>query len=170
MSHFYQKEARHSIEAIEGEGRVYDTVVAQFLEHLFERMENADVEQDSREKIEQLIAEIQTKSFAYIQTRIDFQQAVDQVKQRGTSAQDQLIEVDRRRRFAHNALLDSIQIASRNVFQVTRDQGAMPNEFRSLLDQNQADYRNVVADAVIDYVWQILDQIDWESRFAKSAK
>lgn len=162
--HFYTQEERHSLEALEGEGRVYETKMHLFLEHLTERLESAEIDPEKQERIEGLVRDIQTKSFNYIDSRIAFARAAEALRYSGTSAQSVVMEADQRRRAAHNALLDSIQIATRNVISMSRDEGPLPPEFHELVDKAEGGYREKVANAAIDYVWQQLDREEWEER------
>ncbi len=169
--HFWtDEEERHSTETIEGEGKVYETLMHNFLTYLKQRVHESETEDTKKEAIERLVDEIPKKIFDYIKTRVDFRRAAEHLRAHGAIAKAGLKEADTRRRFAHEALLDSIAIATRNVVQHTRDAGTIPEEMRTLVDTMQGDYRNIVANAAIDYAWEFLDKEEWERNHQPSTK
>ena len=77
------------------------------------------------------------------------------------------MEADRARRFAHIRLVDSIMIACRN-FASTAEGWTVEKDIAQLVGSGDDDrVRDVVAAAAIDFVWQLLDQEESQSRTKK---
>jgi len=161
--HFLGNESRHSPEAREGESRKYNTTFNRFMQYLLERTQ--DSPEEKREKLSGLVHDIEAKGFSYVKARMEHTRASKALQYSGTSGQAAVVEADQRRRAAHDALLDAIHIAARNVYQSSVETGVHPEEFRELLDRESGTHREYVAQTAIDYVWQQLDKEEWQERF-----
>ena len=149
-SHFASGEEYRSVEP-QAESEPYETVMSQFLGHLRGRL--VDVAPEKREAFEGLLGSIEKAALAYIKTRINFARAAGRLGYDDTDATKRRVsQSDQNRRLAHNALIDSLAIASRNFVKET---GApLPQDLAPLVLRDEPGHRERVADATIDYVWQ----------------
>lgn len=166
--HFWtEEERRHAPEVQEGEGREYTTA----LDTLVEYLGHLDLSADRVSKLEPLRQAIEDSALRYVTTRVEFSRAAQQREQPSLSAYQSLMEsADRSRNFAHNRLVDSIQIAVRNYFKAAQDEGIpweIPEISKDLLTGSEPATREAIANGAIDFVWQILDDEEAEERSVK---
>ena len=147
---------------------MYDTKMSRFLDHLEERLE--EIDKSEYDKYKRLVDQVHEKAMAYLGSRMRFNEQSNYMKgvHVGESDRREMERVDRARRAAHNALVDSITIAARNLYQKTKDMGPMPKEFNDLLGGQTT--REQIADAAIAYAYKLLDEDSHLEQYPNAAK
>ncbi|MBI5793586.1 hypothetical protein HZA87_00660 [Candidatus Uhrbacteria bacterium] len=153
--HFYENEGRGS-ESERGEGKIYDTRLSRLTKQLSDSLEQIPVEK--REVFKQLIDAITRSSLSYIDSRIGL------INASKSGNKDAIMEADRARRVSHIRLVDSIRIACRN-FATNIEGWTIEKDVAEIVGSgDDSRIRDMVAEAAIDFVWQLLDEEDTKSR------
>lgn len=156
--HFYKNE-RRGVESERGEGKRYDTRLSRLTKQLNDALEH--IPEEKRAVFEKMVDEITRSSLSYIDARIKLINA--------SKSKDKLAigEADRARRFSHIRLVDSIRIACRNFASILENWTIEKDIAQLVGDSENSIIRDAVAEAAIDFVWELLDKEDAMSRRKK---
>ncbi len=155
------------------EERVYETLMSGLLADLIDRVSCVEDEK-RRDVLKKTVQAVESGMFRYIMTRIELA-AVRATKNSEASSYGRMdegtrqsfMDADASRRRAHIALVDSINVAVRNIFKDSEE--PLPEEFHGLVgDSADESVRERVAVAAIDYVYKVLDEEGWNQRFETS--
>jgi hypothetical protein len=153
-THFASGEEYRSVNP-ENESEPYETSMSRFLGHLRGLLDRVDAEK--RDAFAKLLDDVEKTALRYIKTRIGFARAASRLAYDPSEGVKRGVEQsDRTRRLAHNALIDALAIASRNFVKETEE--PLPEDLAFLVQREDGGHRERVADATIDYVWQLLDK------------
>ncbi|MDP2631955.1 MAG: hypothetical protein Q8P30_04300 [Candidatus Uhrbacteria bacterium] len=160
---FYTGQEQRSPETERGEGRLYDTTLSLFIQNMQERIEF--ISPDKWESMEKLTASIDKAARGYVYSRVEHIRQAKKLRSGGNmSGMTQVVEeLDKSRRNAHNALIDIITAVARNIIGATLDDaGPLDDALVVLVDKPSPHFRDNVAGAAIDYIWQQLDALEWQ--------
>jgi hypothetical protein len=161
--HFWTGEEERRVETLRGEGKIYDTsfhILTKFLREIVVR------DAEKRESLEKLIEDMEEAAFRYIESRVRLARSkIAMTGGRGDAAAVEEADIHRRR--AHEALMDSIQIAVRNFKEQAEEEGGnwqIPESTWKLVETRHPNFRDIVGQAAVDFIWQILDEEEARER------